>query len=412
MAESDKRRTVTTQIVWILIAIFFITMVVSQIVIHFYNPIRTEVATLYTTTDSIGFKGFYVRDERLVSYNVGGVISYTHPDGSKIAKNSVIAEVYSSQKDLAIQQEIEELTARRDILEDAQALVGADSSQLESFSNQIYEKHSEIMQYLYDGDYKSASSLKSDMLNLQSKREIVKGTETSYDEQISYIDSMIEERRALISHTPTEISIDAAGYFVSKVDGYEDILNTETVFDLTREQIEKILSEGETQGNPSGVIGKLIDGYKWYLVAILNTVRLGTVFEGAQVTLRIGSSPRNVGARIVDMRRQEDGSSICIFECDTFSSDFVDGRVTQVKLLMDSYQGIRIPTEAIRIDENNQIGVYTQNGVEVVFKRVRQMISEEDYTLVENTSGQDGFISLYDTIIVSGKDLYDGKIIS
>ncbi len=385
-------------------------MVVSQIVIHFYNPIKTEVATLYSTTESISFKGCYVRDEKLVSYHVNGVISYTHPDGSKIAKNSVIAEVYNSQNDLAVQQEIEELTAQRDVLEDAQSLVGTDTSQLESFSNQIYDKHSEIMQYLYNNDFQSASSLKSDMLNLQSKREIVKGTETSYDAKISEINAQIEALRAKVTHEPSEIVIDEAGYFVSRVDGYEDELNSETIFELTKEQINKILSDEEAQGNPSGVIGKLIDGYKWYLVAVLDTIQLGTVFEGAEVSLHIGSSSRTIRARIVDLKRQEDGSSICIFECDLFSSEFVGGRVTQAKLMLDSYQGIRIPTEAIRI-EDNKIGVYTQNGVEVVFKQIKQMISEEDYTLVENTSGQDGFISLYDTIIVSGKDLYDGKII-
>lgn len=197
---------------------------------------------------------------------------------------------------------------------------------------------------------------------------------------------------------------------MSRTDGYEDKLNSGTIYDLTKEQIEQIFAEEENAVNPNGVIGKLIDGYKWYLVAILNTVRLGTVFEGAEVTLHIGSSPRNVSARIVDLARQQDGSSICIFECDVFSSDFVNGRVTQVKLLLDSYKGIRIPTEAIRI-VNDQVGVFTQNGIEVVFKQIRQMISEEDYTLAEDTTGENGYISLYDTIIVSGRDLYDGKII-
>lgn len=410
MAESDKRRTFTTRVIWVLIGLFFIMMVASQIAIHFYNPIRTEIATLYTTTENIGFKGISVRNEKLVYYNVNGVIGYTHPDGSKIAKNSVIAEVYSSQKDIAIQQEIEELTAQRDVLEDAQKLLGTDTSQLESFSNQIYDKHSEMMQYLYDGDYPSASALKSEMLNLRSKREIVKGTETSYDVKIREIDSRIAQLRAQITRSPYEISIGEAGYFVSKTDGYEDKLNSETIFDLTKEQIEQIFDEEESTVNPKGVIGKLIDGYKWYLVAILNTVRLGTVFEGAEVTLRVGSSSRNVSARIVDLQRQQDGSSICIFECDVFSSDFVDKRVTQVKLLLDSYKGIRIPTEAIRIVDD-RVGVFTQNGVEVVFKQIRQMISEEDYTLAEDTTGESGYLSLYDTIIVSGRDLYDGKII-
>ncbi len=410
MADTDKKRALTTRIIWLLIGLFFVIMIVSQLVIHFYNPITTEVAAIYTTTDYIGFKGIYVRNEKLVSYHANGVINYTHPDGYKIAKNSVIAEVYRNQSDLAYQQQIDDLIARRTVLQDAQALVGTDSSQLESFSNQIYDKHSEMMQHLCDGDYKSASALKSDMLNLRSKKEIVKGTETSYAEKIQDINNQITQLKAQISRDPYAVSIGETGYFVSSVDGYEDILNSETVFDLSKEQIEQILAADTAESNPAGVIGKLIDGYKWYMVAILNTVRMGTVFEGAEVTLRVGYSQQDVDAKVVSLKRQEDGSSICIFECDTFSSEFVDGRVAQVKLLMDNYEGIRIPTSAIRIVDG-KAGVYTRKGIEVVFKQIKQIISEEDYTLVENTSNLDGYISLYDTVIVGGKDLYDGKII-
>lgn len=410
MADTDKKRALTTRIIWLLIGLFFIIMIVSQLVIHFYNPITTEVAAIYTTTDYIGFKGIYVRDEKLVSYHANGVVNYTHPDGYKIAKNSIIAEVYRNQSDLAYQQQIDDLIARRTVLQDAQALVGTDSSQLESFSNQIYDKHSEMMQHLCDRDYKSASALKSDMLNLRSKKEIVKGTETSYAQKIQEINSQITQLKAQISRDPYAVSIGETGYFVSAVDGYEDILNSDTVFDLSKEQIEQILAADTAESNPSGVIGKLIDRYKWYMVAILNTVRMGTVFEGAEVTLRVGYSQQDVDAKIVSLKRQDDGSSICIFECDTFSSEFVDGRVAQVKLLMDDYEGIRIPTSAIRIVDG-KAGVYTRKGIEVIFKQIKQIISEEDYTLVENTSDLDGYISLYDTVIVGGKDLYDGKII-
>ena len=51
-----------------------------------------------------------------------------------------------------------------------------------------------IMQYIYDGDFDSAASLKSDMLNLYSKKEIVKGTEMSYEDKILEIDNRIFEK--------------------------------------------------------------------------------------------------------------------------------------------------------------------------------------------------------------------------
>ncbi|MBO6232376.1 MAG: hypothetical protein J6O50_17620 [Ruminiclostridium sp.] len=413
MEESDKRRAVTTRIIWGVIGIFFLIMVVSQAMIFFGSSVKTEVATLYTATDSIGFKGVYVRDEKLVSYNAnGGIISYTHTDGSKIGKTAVVAQVYRNRTDIALKRQIDELQAQKNVLIDAQNLVGADTSQLESFSNQISEKHSQLMKYLYDGDYKSASSLKSDILNLQSKREIVKGTETSYEDRISELDSEITRLSSQITSQPYDIRITETGYFISKVDGYENRLNSETVFELTAADIEEITSAEPRQENPSGVIGKLVSDYTWYMAAVLDSVKLGTVFEGAQVTLRIGSSSQNVKADIVSLRRLDDGRSIAVFKCDMFLADFIDSRTAQARLLLEDYQGINIPNSALRMsDEDGSIGVYVQDGIVAKFRKVRQILSREDYTLVADTTDEDGYLSLYDNIIVEGRDLHEGKII-
>lgn len=412
MAETDKRRAVTTRIIWIVIGVFFLIMVISQMMIYFGTSVKTEVATLYLATESIGFKGVYVRDEKLVSYNVNGIISYTHSDGSKIGKNAVIAQVYKNRSDIAVRQRISELEAQRDVLTDAQALVGTDTSQLESFSNQITEKHSQLLEYVYLGDYENASDLKSDILNLQSKREIVKGSISSYDTKLAEIDSEIARLKSQITTEPYDIAIPETGYFISRVDGFEEKLNTTTVFDLTEKDIEDIIAADEMQENPSGVIGKLVSDYTWYMAAVLDTIKLGTVFEGAQVTLRIGASNQNVRADIVKLKRLEDGRSIAVFKCDMFLADFIDSRVTQAKLLLEDYSGIMIPNSALRMsDEDGSVGVYIQDGIVASFRKVRQILSREEYTLVEDTSEEKGYLSLYDNIIVEGRDLHEGKII-
>ena len=102
---------------------------------------------------------------------------------------------------------------------------------------------------------------------------------------------------------------------------------------------------------------------------------------------------------------------MAVFKCDMFLADFIDSRVAQCKLLMEDYTGIRIPTDSIRVADDGRVGVFILDGIVVKFKEIKQIISEEDYTLVEDTTDLNGYISLYDTVIVEGKDLYDGKII-
>ena len=138
------RTTWMMRIIWMILGVFLLTTVISQIVIHFYSPVRTEVVSLYTSSSSVLFKGVYVRNEKLFHYDGSGVVSYTLSDGSKLAKNSVVAKVYATQNDISIQSQIDELNRQIDVLNDAQELVGSDSSQLEAFSNQIYEEHAKL----------------------------------------------------------------------------------------------------------------------------------------------------------------------------------------------------------------------------------------------------------------------------
>ena len=86
--------------------------------------------------------------------------------------------------------------------------------------------------------------------------------------------------------------------------------------------------------------------------------------------------------------------------------------MTQAKLLLEDYSGIMIPNSALRMsDEDGSIGVYVQDGIVASFRKVRQILSREEYTLVEDTSEEKGYLSLYDNIIVEGRDLHEGKII-
>ena len=64
---------------------------------------------------------------------------------------------------------------------------------------------------------------------------------------------------------------------------------------------------------------------------------------------------------------------------------------------------------------NGKEGVYVQEGNIVKFKQLRTVYTEDDYIISSETpkEGETGdFVSLYDAVILGGKDLYDGKILN
>jgi putative membrane fusion protein len=406
-----SKTTVTSRIVWFLVGLFFLITMASQISMRFEVPLKTEDALLYEITDSVLFKGVYIRDERQISRVTDGIVSYSNKDGSKLAINSVIAKVYSSQSDVLARQRIDELETQIKALSDAETFVGTDNSQLDAFLGQLADKHLQILRCIDSGDYEGASKYKSDYLSIQSKINVVKGLSSGYSEKIDELESEIKRLDSSITAPPKDLGISESGYFVSVVDGYETVLSYDGAFELTKEHIEDIIKNPAIEV-PQNVVGKIIDSYKWRMAAVLDTEKTRGVYKGKLVDLRIGALSGSVRAVVVSAAEQKDGTTVYVFECDRLTDEFVKKRVVSVRLLLESYSGIRVPQAAVKFNEEGERGVFVLNGSVAEFRKLgASSLTREDYIIVENL-GAFGYLRLYDKIIVSGKDLYDGKIVS
>lgn len=409
MAEK-KQTAVTTKIVWILVALFLLVTVISQLFIRYYNPTITEPAELYSFEEYIQSTGIYIRQEKVVTYSGNGIINYVYSDGEKLAKNSAVAKIYSSQNDLALQLRINELNRQIEVLKDAEKLVGSDNSQLEAFSNQLYEKHTEIMQNIIDGNYSAAAALKNDYLNLQSKKQIVSGAAVNYTDKIAELQSQVMSLSSQISSTPYDLTLQDTGYFVSTVDGYENTLTYDVIDSLDKDKIEEIIKNPVISTNSSAV-GKIVSDYKWKMVCVVPTGRSMNIYDGAELNVRIGNGTSPVSCSVESIRELDSENRLLVLDFDIFNQNVILGRTAQVRILFDEYSGIRIPSSAIHFDDKEQMGVYIKVGVNVYFRQIDVIRTEGDYVLVEDTTEKEGYLSLYDSVITEGTDLYDGKII-
>ena len=185
--QKKKRQgmDITVIVVVVLLAVFFLLAVSSQLMRLFYNPLRTEFALYYEDTESVLFKGVYIRNERQISLTgfsqyvnnpSAGVISYTNKCGAKLQTNSVIAVVYPNQDEINTRRRIDELQAQIDTLSEARLFIGAtidgeaqSNAQIEAFSEQLSNTHLQILQSIGNGDFERAAEFKNIYLGLQGK---------------------------------------------------------------------------------------------------------------------------------------------------------------------------------------------------------------------------------------------------
>ena len=400
-------------IVLILLFIIFVS-----IVLHFRNRQRDTVSALRASaTASQEYKGVFIREEEPVTYSGNGVLSYNVSDGGRLSCGGVIAQVYPNDDQVSINREIDKLTRELDILEMIQNPGTLESAQPSTLSDGIEENYRSLMYYRDMKDYQNMQSAMDDLLVHLSTYQIITNEVEDFSPQIADIKTQLASLEQSSVKPSETIPSPRSAYFVSYCDGYEEQFSEENLDSITIEQIENAADKKLTDNK---IVGKLVDGYTWYLAVIAdNSKKMYAI--GDRVKLRFGSSADTCSAEIYDIRDEGDpAKSIIIMSCSRFNYDLVQHRCEMVELIKGEYSGLKVPREAIRfvdLDEElydeegnksegivNTKGVYTLKGEQVDFKKIDVIYEGTDYVLSAEHTGDSEYLSLYDDIIIEGVD--------
>ena len=123
---------------------------------------------------------------------------------------------------------------------------------------------------------------------------------------------------------------------------------------------------------------------------------------------------------------EENGQAVVVLRGDLYLSELTLLREQSAQIIISGVEGIRIPREALRIvteteeledgsvEETTVTGVYCVSGREAEFKPVTVLYSNESFALVEpDVASNQELLRLRpgDEVIVTAKDLYDGKVL-
>ncbi|WP_298482475.1 HlyD family efflux transporter periplasmic adaptor subunit [uncultured Ruminococcus sp.] len=404
-----------------------VLVTIGTIFYHFVDTsYETETAIRATADESKIFEGVYVRDETVLTYSGTGAVSYQVPDGGKVAVGDVIAEIYPDEGSIEQKQQIAALQEKLDVLERISNPGTLAEAQPADLSRQISQYYKEIVQNRDRSDISAMASAEQKLVEAYSTYQIVVSQgEVSFAQQISDLSAQIQSLESAQTQSVGTVTSENSSYFVSYTDGLESSLTVEKLSDITPEQIKKITQEEKNSGDTktaqnNGVIGKSIAQYGWYMVGLIDN-KEQKYKVGDTVTLKLLTSSAKAKATIQELRStDEDGKVMVVLYCDTMTSDFVQNRTENVEMILGEYEGIKVPRDAIRFkdveetvtDEEtgeettqmvNSRGVYVQDGEKIEFRRLDVIYEGKDYVLSDMNAG-DGYLMLYDSIIVEGID--------
>lgn len=400
-----KGTTVLKGLVILLIAVFAVHQAVSS----FYKPVKTETAVYSDVSDGLNITGIIIRNETLVTSTGSGVMHFLVGDGNRVAKDGVIANIYDSESASITLERIDSVNSKIKDIEEMLSYNDLEAADLDMINSKVKQNLNNLIISGANGNYAGFSERSDELLSAYNRRQAAMGQTADFSAQLSALKAEKDQLSSSLPAAKGTLKADRSGYFVSKADGYENALNCNDLDSITPEYLNGIKAQS-VDGN---VVGKIVSDYEWYIAAQVTINESLNYKEGDSLTIytSVKSYPKlPVTVSKINISESE-SSAVVLFACSDMNSELASMRTGPMTVVKKEYSGLKVLRSALRVVDSKR-GVYVLTGMQVKFVEVNVLFTDGDYMICEKQTSDDTVLRLYDEVIVKGKNLYDGKIIS
>ena len=377
-----------------------------QLYNYLSDPVSTTLVTEGQAEDTIALNGWLLRDEEVLPAQ-SGTLSRERQEGDRVGVGQVLATVYADDGALQTVSQIETLELQLQQLQfaltsylDPDAALKLDTS----ITGDILT----LRQTLTGGDYTAADSDIAQLKAAVLKRDHPYTSQEEIETEIKAVEGQISSLKASLSGAAT-VTAKAAGTYSAVCDGYETVLTTAFLEDVTPGKLARLQPAGTESS-----MGKLIYGDTWYYVVSLPEEQAAQLKALGTVTLRFAKGfDQNLRMQVTDVSAAENGQAAVTLSCRKYLAQTTLLRHQAADVIVRTYEGLRVPSNTLRVSEEGVTGVYCLDGVTAAFRPVTVLYQGQGYALVRPADGAADTRTLRagDEVIASAGALHDGKVI-
>lgn len=372
---------------------------------YFHRSVSVSVAYTGQVTDSLSVTGWVVRQETPLPDTSGTLLRQVQ-EGEKVHAGQTVAMAYASKSALEVVSRLEDTELKLQQLQfarssflDSDAALKVDSD----ISDSILRLHIATA----DGDYATATQEMSAMKTAVLKRSY------SY-ESLEQIDQAIAQTRSDISSLQNQLSgatsvkTAVAGVYSGSTDGSEEALTPDFLTDVTPARLDAL-----STGSAVKSAGKIITDNTWYFAANIPAQQARELQVGQEVTLRLSKGlQQDTPAYVQSISAEEDGQVAVVLSCTRYISQVTLLRHQQGEILLREYKGLRVPSAALRMDEEGSLQLFCRLGAYVCSKPVDLVYRGDGFCLVRSAQGAADarILRQGDLVISTARVLTDGMI--
>lgn len=372
---------------------------------YFHRSVSVSVAYTGQVTDSLSVTGWVVRQETPLPDTSGTLLRQVQ-EGEKVHAGQTVAMAYASKSALEVVSQLEDTELKLQQLQfarssflDSDAALKVDSD----ISDSILRLHIATA----DGDYATATQEMSAMKTAVLKRSY------SY-ESLEQIDQAIAQTRSDISSLQNQLSgatsvkTAVAGIYSGSTDGSEEALTPDFLTDVSPARLDAL-----STGSAVKSAGKIITDNTWYFAANIPAQQARELQVGQEVTLRLSKGlQQDTPAYVQSISAEEDGRVAVVLSCTRYISQVTLLRHQQGEILLREYKGLRVPSAALRMDEEGSLQLFCRLGAYVCSKPVDLVYRGDGFCLVRSAQGAADarILRQGDLVISTARALTDGMI--
>ncbi len=406
-AGNDKRSSPLLKVLPIAVLAAVLLYFAAQVYNYFADPLTITMVYESQAEDTLSMDGWLVRTEEPLP-GQSGTVSRAVQEGQRVAAGETVATVYSDDSALQTVSRIETLELQLQQLEfaltsylDPDAALKLDTS--------ITDDILALRQTLTQGDYASAESDLATLKAAVLKRDYgAYESQETIQSQVKTVESELTQLRASLSGAGT-VRAKASGTYSAVCDGYESVLTEEFLKDVTPSRL-KSLKADTAESN----VGKLIYGDTWYYAVTLPADQAAELKTMGRVSVRLAKGfDQSIRMTVESVSREENGEAVVVLSSTRYLAQTTLLRHQAADAVLHTYQGLRVPANALRVSEDGTTGVYCVDGENASFRPVTLVYQGAGYALVTPADGVADTRTLRagDQVIATSGELHDGKVI-
>lgn len=376
-----------------------------QLYNYLSDPVNTTLVTEGQAEDTIALNGWLLRDEEVLPAQ-NGTLSRVRQEGERVGVGQVLARIYANDGALQTVSQIETLELQLQQLQFALTSYLNPDAALK-LDTSITGDILTLRQALTGGDYTAAEGDIAPLKAAVLKRDHPYASQEEIQTEIKSVEGQIKSLEASLSGTT--VTARASGTYSAVCDGYETVLTKAFLEEVTPGKLARLRPVDE-QSN----MGKLIYGDTWYYVVTLPEEQASYLKSQGAVTLRFAKGfDQNIRMQVVSVSAPEDGQAAVTLSCRKYLAQTTLLRHQAADVILRTYEGLRVPSNALRVSEEGVTGVYCVDGSTAAFRPVTVLYQGQGYALVQPAEGVSDTRTLRvgDEVIATAGTLSDGKVI-